>query len=185
MTVLVFTFYLLLEHETIEKNIRNMFSKDPADRIIYTVRSIEYSLGSWLRGELILMFFIGLLSYIGLSFLKVDYALPLAIIAGLMEIVPIIGPIISGIPAVIVALTVSPILALTTVALYFIVHQLENNLIVPFVMKKAVNLPPLITIIALMIGSRLAGIVGAVLSIPILLMVRCIILAITARGSES
>jgi predicted PurR-regulated permease PerM len=181
MTVLVFTFYLLLEHNRIENGIKRLIPDPLAEKVINTIESVESSLGAWLRGEFLLMFMIGLFSFIGLSILKVDYALPLSIIAGFMEIVPIIGPFIGGALAVLVALTTSPLLALAVLALYFIIQQLENNLIVPFVMKRAVNLTPLITIVALMIGSKLAGITGAVLAIPIVLMVRCIVWAVLTK----
>jgi predicted PurR-regulated permease PerM len=181
MTVLVFTFYLLLEHNRVFNAIKRLLPSDISEKVISTIESVESSLGAWLRGEFILMFFIGLLSYIGLTLLRVDYALPLAIIAGLTEIIPIIGPFIAGAIATLVALTTSPLLALAVVALYFIIQQLENNLIVPFVMKRAVNLTPLITIVALMIGSRLAGITGAILAIPIVLMIRCIFWAVLSK----
>jgi predicted PurR-regulated permease PerM len=81
-----------------------------------------------------------------------------------------VGPIISAVPAILVALSVSPVMAGSVLVLYILVHQLENNLIVPFVMKKSVGFSPIITIVALMVGGRLAGIAGAVLAIPILLV---------------
>jgi predicted PurR-regulated permease PerM len=176
MTVLVFTFYLLLERKYLDKFVNGILHKDDAEKTMTVIQDIENNLGAWLRGEFILMLFIGIFVYIGLLFLRVDFALPLAIIAGFMEIVPIIGPIISGIPAVLVAMSISPVLGLATIALYFIVQQIENNLIVPFVMKRAVNMPPLVSIIALLVGSKLAGITGAILAIPIAVMLRSIIL---------
>ena len=101
--------------------------------------------------------------------------MPLALVAGVLEMVPIIGPIISAIPAVLVALTISPGLALTVAALYFIIQQLENNLIVPSVMQKAVGIPPLVTLLALMVGGRLGGTVGIILAVPILLAVETVL----------
>jgi predicted PurR-regulated permease PerM len=184
MTVLVLTFYLLLEHKHMSSYLEGIASSEIASRVQSTIDSVENNLGSWLRGELVLMLFIGLLCFIGLTFLHIDYALPLAIIAGLMEIVPVIGPIVSGVPAVLVALTMSPFLALATVALYFLVHQLENNLIVPVVMKRAVDLSPLVTIVALMIGSKLAGLAGAILAIPIVVMVRSIFIGIYLKEEK-
>lgn len=175
VTVLVFTFYFLLERRHLEQFLVEIFGSENGRRTTEIIRAVERSLGSWLLGELTLMVCVGVLSYLGLTLLKIDFALPLAIIAGLLEIVPMIGPIISAVPAVLVALTISPLLALATVALYFIVQQVENNLFVPVVMKKAVGLPPLVTIISLMIGGRLAGLVGAVLSIPTVVMLKVIV----------
>jgi predicted PurR-regulated permease PerM len=183
-TVLVITFYMLLEHENIQKFLSNLMPKEQVTKITSILDNIEFSMGAWLRGELVLMLFIGLLAFIGLTFLRVDYALPLALIAGFTEIIPVMGPIISAVPAVFIALTVSPILALATAALYFLIHQLENNLVVPVVMKRAINLSPFLTILSLMIGSQLAGIAGAVLSIPIVLMIRAIVLGVVAKTTS-
>ncbi|KKR87373.1 MAG: hypothetical protein UU34_C0005G0047 [Candidatus Curtissbacteria bacterium GW2011_GWA1_41_11] len=113
--------------------------------------------------------------YIGLTLLKVEFVLPLAIIAGILEIVPTIGPIISAVPAVFVALATSPFLALSVVALYFIVQQLENNLMVPIVLSKSTGLSPIITIFSLMLGVRFLGITGAILAVPIVLVLQVVI----------
>lgn len=175
LTVLVFTFYFLLERNHAEDIIVTMVGPGVAKGAMDVFRKIERRLGAWVHGELLLMFFVGLFSYIGLTVLHVEFSLPLAIIAGLLEIIPLIGPIVSAIPAVLVALATSPLLALSVVALYFIIQQVENNFLVPIVMRKSVGLSPLITILALMIGGRLAGITGAVLSIPIVLVLQVLV----------
>ena len=143
-----------------------------AKRVGRVVKNIEQRLGSWVQGQLFLMLIIGVVSYIGLLLLKIDFALPLAILAGLLEIVPTIGPIISAIPAVIIGLSMTPVTALLVALLFFLIHQSENTLVVPFVMKKSVGLPPLLTIIALMIGGKLAGIAGVVLAVPVVLIIQ-------------
>jgi predicted PurR-regulated permease PerM len=131
------------------------------------------------------MVLIGFLVYLGLTLLHLEFALPLAILAGLLEIVPTIGPIVSAIPAVLVAISTSPVLALSVVALYFIIQQLENNLVVPLVMKRSVGLSPLVTILSVMIGARLAGVVGAILAIPAFLVIQSIIGASLFKSSET
>jgi len=175
LMVLIFTFYLLLERKYIEQHLGNLLDIKTSRKIIEMLEAVEISLGSWLRGQLLLMGIISFLTYFGLLFLRIDFALPLAIIAGLFEIIPVVGPIISAVPAVLVAFTVSPFLGLAVAALYFIIQQLENHLLVPIVMNRTVGLPPLIVIVSLMIGSRLAGIAGAILSIPIMVMARALI----------
>lgn len=172
LTVLVFTFYFLLERRYAEVFLSSIMGTGAARAVMDVLRKIEKRLGAWVHGELLLMFFVGLLVYVGLSFLRIDFALPLAIISGLLEIVPVVGPIISAVPAILVAISISPLLAFSVVALYFIVQQVENNLLVPFVMKKSVGLSPLITIFALMLGARLAGLVGAVLAVPMVLVLQ-------------
>jgi predicted PurR-regulated permease PerM len=175
LMVLTFTFYFLLERRHLKDFLDGLLGEHVGDTFFAILLRVEKRLGAWLLGELFLMFVIGLLVYIGLFSLRIEYALPLAIIAGMLEIVPTIGPIISAFPGVLVAFSHSPVLALSVVALYIIVQQIENNFIVPMVMKKSVGLQPILTILALMIGGRFAGVVGAILAVPILVTVQEII----------
>ena len=161
-----YDFLSALERKHLNNYLSTIWEGDKSVHISKTVNEIERRLGSWVRGELILMLAVGALTYIGLSILGVEIALPLAILAGILEIVPNIGPTISAVPAVLVALTIHPLTALATVALYFLVQLVENNLLVPKIMQKAVGVNPLVSIVGLMIGFRLAGPAGAVLSIP-------------------
>lgn len=186
LTVLVFTFYFLLERRRAELILTEVFGESMARRITVLLRHIERRLGAWVRGQLLLMLFVGILSYIGLTILKVEFALPLAILAGILEIVPMIGPILSAIPAIIVALATAPtmFLALSVAALFFIVQQIENNFLVPVVMSRSVGFSPLVTILALMIGGSLAGIAGAVLAVPVLLVVQVVIGDVLAQRQE-
>lgn len=178
LTVLVFTFYFLLERKKLETILRDTMGEDASVRVITALDEVEARLGAWVNGQLFLMALIGTSVYIGLTFLRVEFALPLAIIAGVLEIIPMIGPIVSAVPAVLVALTVSPFLALSVVALYFFVQQVENNVFVPLVLKKSVGLSPIVTIFSLMVGARLAGVVGAVLAVPVVLVLQSILHAL-------
>lgn len=179
--VMVFSFYFLLERKHAEKIVTGFVGNEKALSCIDVVERIEGRLGSWMMGQLFLMITVGLLSYVGLLLLGVKFALPLAIIAGLLEIVPNIGPVVSAIPAVLIALSVSPVMGLSVAVLYLVIQQLENNLIVPLVMKKSVGLSPIITIFSLLVGSKLAGVAGAVLAVPVLLIVQELILALTGE----
>ncbi len=166
-TTLVITYYLLLER-------KNLIDKYLNAKISKTILDIEKRLGSWVRGELFLMFAVGTLTYVGLLFLGIDIALPLAILAGILEIVPNIGPVISAVPAVLIALTLSPVTALATASLYFLVQIVENNFLVPRIMQAAVGVNPLISILGLMTGFQLAGPAGAVLAIPLIIVIQTI-----------
>ena len=148
----------------------NIFLTDEKDKIKSLLVRIENKLGAWLRGQLVLMLIIGVATYLGLILLGVDYALALAVIAGLLEIVPILGPIISAVPALIMGFVISPVTGFAVIGLYLLIQQLESNLIVPKVMQKAVGFNPLVTIIALMVGGQLMGIVGAILAVPIVIV---------------
>lgn len=175
MTILILTFYFLLERKHTEKYLIDFMGEEAAQKVVRLFVLTEQRLGAWMAGELLLMTLIGVFSYIGLTILHVDFALPLSIIAGLLEAIPMIGPIVSAVPAILVALATSPVLALSVTALYIIIQQIENNFIVPFVMKKSVGISPVLTILALLIGGRLGGIEGAILAIPGVLVLEVIV----------
>ena len=183
VTIFIFTFYFLLERAHLREFLISFVGKQAEKRLIEIFRKIENRLGRWIRAQISLCLIVGVTSYIGLSILRVNFALPLAILAGMLEIIPTLGPIVSAIPAILIAAFTSPLLGVAVIALYFIIQQLENTLIVPQVMKKTIGLPPLVTFLALLIGGRIAGIAGAVLSIPTVLMLEVIIssLSITAK----
>lgn len=174
ISLLVITFYLLLEREKLDNRIAQLFV-GREDQVKMTVQKIEEKLGAWVRGQLALSLIIGSLAYLALFILQVPYALPLAILAGIFEVVPVIGPIISAIPAILVAFTVSPLTAGFVALAYFIIQQLENSLIVPQVMKKAVGLNPLIVILTVSIGGKLLGISGALLAVPVTVVIQILI----------
>lgn len=166
-TLIIISFYLLIERKHLHTYLAHFTDEERAKKWENIITKIEERLGAWVRGQMVLAITIGIATFIGLSLIGIPYTLSLAILAATLEIVPFIGPIISAVPAILVALTSSPILALITVAVYFIIQQAESHLIVPLVMKRTVGLPPLVTIISLLIGAKIAGIGGALLAIPI------------------
>jgi predicted PurR-regulated permease PerM len=183
-TVFVFSFYFTLEHHKLPQMLESLVGIQRRKQVIAIIKVIEERMGAWVRGQLILMFIIGLASFLGLTVMGINYALPLAIFAGILEAVPVIGPNVSAIPAVLVALSVSPGLAVAVIVLYFIIQQSENNLIVPFVMRSTVGIPPLVSLLTLFIGARLAGVMGAILAIPVFLVVQTIILEIKKQRKD-
>lgn len=185
LSTLFFSFYLTIEEDFIKKILVKFFEEKKALRVAAIFDSIEQRLNAWLWGELTLMMIIGVMTYIGLSLLHIKYALPLSIIAGLLEAIPNFGPTISAVPAFIVGFTQSPILAFSAIALYFIIQQLENNFIVPLVMRKAVGLNPVVTMIAFVVGGRLAGVLGIILAIPLTLVFETILVEILQYNKAS
>lgn len=175
LMIFVITFYLLLEKKNFPKYGDSFFGEKGKTKFLKIMDNLELSLGSWVSAELLLMTIIGLLSYFGYLALGLKYAVPLAIIAGLLEAVPNIGPIIATVLASLVGLTVSPLIALFTLIFGILVQQLENNFIVPKIMRKTVGLNPIITIILITAGGKLAGIGGALLAIPLFLTAQAII----------
>ena len=175
LSVLVLSFYFLLYRSKLNDQLAFVFGEDRKVQVGKIIDEIEMNLGSWARGEIILMFFVGLLIYIGLLILGIPFALPLAIIAGILEIVPVLGPNIAAIPAIVIGLTISPLMALAVAALCFLVQQLENYLLVPRIMEKSVGVNPIITLISLTIGYKMMGIVGIILSIPLFLTIKILV----------
>lgn len=174
-TLFVISFYFLIERKNLETQLANFMGEEGSKRLVNILKKIEERLGAWVRGQLLLALTIGLSTFIGLSLLGIPYTLALSLLAGILEIIPIIGPIISAIPAILIALTISPFLALVTIALYFIIQQAEAHLIVPLVMQKAIGIPPVVTIIALLVGAKLSGIGGALLAVPVVVTLETII----------
>lgn len=165
--VIVMTFYLVLEDDGVEKFIRALVPDAEQKRALRVAHKIEKKLGHWLLGQLALGVIVGMLSLLGLYIIGVPYATVLALLAGVLELVPYIGPALSAIPAVLIAFSISPTLAFFTLILYFLIQQFENHVIVPKVMSKSVGLHPIIIIIAALLGGKLAGIAGMILAVPV------------------
>ncbi|RJP46666.1 MAG: AI-2E family transporter [Armatimonadetes bacterium] len=174
VTVLVITIYMVLDREKIEHYLTSLFV-GRQEKVKKLLVRIEDKLGAWLRGQVILSLIVGSLTFVGLFLLGVEFALPLAIIAGLFEVVPVIGPILAAIPAILVALTISPFATALVTILYFAIQQLEGHLIVPQVMRRAVGLNPILVILAVTVGGRLLGLGGALLAVPIAVVIQLII----------
>jgi predicted PurR-regulated permease PerM len=163
----VITFYFTVEEEGMKRFIRSVSPSHYHPYLMQLINRIQRRLGYWLRGQLILSVVIFVLTFIGLTILGVDYALLLALIAGIFEIIPYLGPFLGAVPAVFLAFVQSPVKALLVVILYIIIQQLENNIIVPKVMSKSVGINPLLVIIILLVGGKIGGAVGMILAIPV------------------
>jgi predicted PurR-regulated permease PerM len=173
-TILVMSAYLLLDRENLHKRIV-WFSRDQKHLRIAEefVDSLEVQLGGWVRGQLLLMVSIGVVTFIGLTLLNLPYALPLALAACLLEILPNLGPTVAAVPALMIAYSVGGWGMFGQIlALYIFVQQMENHLIVPKVMQKNADVSPLVTILVILTGFKMGGVVGALLSVPIYIVLR-------------
>lgn len=152
-------------------------------RIVTPIRSEEYisdlwhrarmKIGQWMQGQLVLALIIAVLTYLGLTIIGVPYAFLLAILAGMMELIPIFGPIIAAIPALAVSYSAGgTTLTVIVAGFYLIIQQFENHLIYPLVVRKVVGVPPLLVILALLVGFKLAGFLGVILSVPLAAVLR-------------
>lgn len=172
--IVVITFYLIVNETPMRKFLQSVVPKKILPTVSHIIDSIQHTLGYWLRGQAILSLTIFVVSFIGLSILGVKNAIVLALFAGLAEFVPFIGSTIGAVPAVFFGFAHSAWQGVAVIILYVIVQQLENNILVPKVMQKSVGLNPLVTIIAMFIGAKIAGIVGVLLAVPVVLIIRIV-----------
>lgn len=169
--ILIVAFYLVVEKSAGEDFVNFFFknNKKTKEKILKYWNIAEERVGRWLQGYIFLGIIVGTLVYVGLSVLGVKYALILAVLAGTLEIIPFFGPVFAGIMGLFLAFFQGGwVLALWTIFIFFIVQQLENYLIVPLIMKDRVDLNPLLTILILFIGSRLGGLLGMILAVPLM-----------------
>lgn len=168
ITVLVLSFYMVLEGPEIKHGLLDLFPPARHRQIETVLEHVGLKFGGWLRGQLLLGLVIGVAAGMGTWMLGLPYPFLLGVAAGVTELIPLIGPVLGAIPAVLVALFVGPTWRIAAVIIFFIIiQQTEGNVLVPRVMKRAVGLSPLLTLIAIMVGANLMGIVGALLAVPV------------------
>jgi len=165
--IIVISFYLAVQEKGIENFLRLITPVKHEKYIVNLWGRSQEKIGLWMQGQLLLGLIVGVLVYLGLTILGVKYALFLAVIAALFEIIPLFGPILAATPAVILGFTVSIGLGFKVLVLYVIIQQFENHLIYPLVVRKVVGVSPILVIIALIIGAKIAGFLGVLLAVPI------------------
>jgi predicted PurR-regulated permease PerM len=165
--ILVISFYLAVMRNGVRSFLESVIPERYESYVVDLWHRVEYKVGLWLQGQMLLALIVGLMVYVGLALLDVKFALIFAIIAMVLEIIPVVGPVLAAIPAVIVAFVQAPSLGLYTVILYVAIQQFENHLLVPLVLGKATGLNPIVVILAILVGSQLAGLAGALLGVPV------------------
>lgn len=170
--IIVLSFYLAVQEDGIAKFLRFVTPLRHEKYVVGLWKRVQAKIGLWMQGQLVLGLVIGILVYLVLAIfgptLHVGNPILLAFLAAVFEIIPLFGPILSAIPAVVSSYSgggIGP--ALVVVGIYLVIHQLENNLIYPLVVKKIVGVPPILVILALVIGWKLAGFLGLLLSVPV------------------
>ena len=166
IATLVLSFYLTVNRAGVEKFLRIILPIIYEDYIVGIYLRARKKMGRWLQGQILLMLVVGAATTIGLWILGVKYSLILGILAGVLEIVPIVGPIFSGTIAFLVAISESWILGLYVIILFLVIQQAESHLLIPLIMRKTVGISPVVVVIALLAGSQIAGLVGIILAVP-------------------
>ena len=167
LAIIVISFYLSVMKKGIENLLSSVLPEKYESYAIGLWKRSEVQVGRWLQGQLLISLLVGLLVYVGLSAMGVKFALVLGILAMLLEIVPVAGPILAALPAIGLAFLQSPSLGIWVIVLYTVIQQVESHVILPLVLGKTTGLNPVVVIMALLIGAQLAGIVGAILAVPI------------------
>jgi predicted PurR-regulated permease PerM len=175
VTILILTFYLLVDSDTLFAAFARLFPRGERPRVEEVAGKISTKVSAWLNGQMILAGTIGLTSAAGLYFLGVPYFYVLALVTAFGEMIPMVGPIFSALPCLAVALTVSPRTAIFTGLFLLAQQQLEAHVLVPKVMERQVGVSAVTVIIALLTGASLLGILGALLAVPTAAIIQVVI----------
>jgi predicted PurR-regulated permease PerM len=166
VTILILTFYLLVDSDGIKRGFLRLFPARRRGRAATAAHTVTVKVSAWLGGQLLLATVIGTSSAIGLWALGVPYFYVLALISGVGEMIPVVGPVLAAIPAIAVAATISVKKMLLVILFFVVQQQIENHVLVPRIMSKQVGVSAATVIMALLIGGELLGILGAILAVP-------------------
>lgn len=181
ITVLILSFYFLLEAHAMFEYVIRFVPVEGRTAYATAAREAVVKVSAWLRAQMMLAGVMGTFAAIGLGLLGMPYFYVVALVAAVGETIPIVGPVIGGVTAVAVALTVSPRLAIMVGVYFLLLHQLEANVLVPKIMERRVGVSPVAVMIALLVGGALWGIIGAILAIPTAAIISVIIEDIAYR----
>jgi len=179
VTILILTFYLLVEADELRESLLRLFPSHRRATVAAVSRDITIKVSAWLGGQLLLGGIIGVTSAIGLWLMGVPFFYVLALISGVGEMIPIVGPVLAAIPAVAVAATVSFKTALFVIVFFILQQQFENHVLVPKIMSRQVGVSAVTVIVALLIGGNLLGILGAILAVPTAAILQVIFIEMT------
>ena len=180
-TMLAIVFFWLVEHARLQRYTLAFLPADRRAGARHAWNEIETRLGLWVRGQLILMGAMGVATGTAYTLLGLPGALLLGLIAALTEAIPIVGPLLGAIPAILVAATVSPELALVVALIYVVLQLIEGNVLVPLVMRNTIGISPLLVLFSLLLGAEVGGLLGAFLAVPIAASVEIVLSRLQAR----
>lgn len=164
--ILVLSFYITVEQKSLEQFLNFFLPASKTKNVLRVYQRVKENIANWFLGQVFLCFIIFVLTYLALLALGVRYSFLLALIAGILEAIPYIGPLISGILAVLVVLGSSPEKLIWVILAMYLIQQVENHILVPKVMEKFLGLSPVVVILAISVGSTLFGLWGVILAVP-------------------
>jgi predicted PurR-regulated permease PerM len=174
-------YFWLTEHARLQRYVLAFVPAHRRARARDVWNQSETRLGMWVRGQLILMSALGVATSIAYTLLGVPSAVLLGLIAALAEGIPIVGPLLGAIPAILLAATVSPQLALEVAGVYLVLQIIEGNVLVPIVMRNTVGISPFLVILSILVGAAAGGFVGALLAVPIAATAEVVLEGLQAR----
>ncbi len=166
IVVPVLTYYFLKDWQSLRDDIIAVFPVKSQMKVRTIIHEMAIVISNYIRGQVLVSIVIGLMVFAGMYLLGVDYPLVLGLLAAITETIPIIGPIIGSVPAILLAYLVEPSLAIKVTVFYLIVHQIENHIVVPNIMGHNIDLHPVVIIISLLVGGQLLGVLGMMLAVP-------------------
>lgn len=172
ISVFILSFYLTVDRDGVEKFLIEVMPTGYEEKVLNVYYRTRHKIGWWLYGQLFLSLSVGVAVFIGLWFIGVKYGLLLAFLAGLLEIIPFAGPIVSGAAAILIASSDSLSAAIYVFILFFVVHEAESNFLVPVVTKYTTSLNPAAVLISLLVGAKLFGFIGVILAVPLAVMIQ-------------
>jgi predicted PurR-regulated permease PerM len=189
--ILFVSFYILQESSRMQGFLLSLFPEERRPRVNTVIGEIAQAMGGYFRGVVINGVIVGFLTFVGLLLLGIDFALAFGALAGILELIPIAGPIVATIIIVGLTLFQSPGLALAALVFMVILQQIENNVLVPHIMRSQTDVSPLLSILAIFAGGAMGGLLGALIAIPIAAALRVLVRQVLApairrqTGAES
>ena len=158
---------MAIQPKNLDSLIQFFFPQKKHKKVVAHIELARTKVGSWLLGQCLISFILAIVTYPALVFLEVPFPLLLAVIAAVFNLIPIIGPILSSVPAIILALGSGFQIALIVGLFYLVIQQIDGNFITPFIMRKVTGIHPLIVMLVILLGTSLAGALGALISVPL------------------
>lgn len=171
LAIVIVSFYLSVMKRGIGGFIESVVPEKYEGYVTGLWRRTEHKVGRWFQGQLLMALSVGVMVYIGLTLFGIKYALLLGIIAMVLEIIPVAGPVLSAIPGVVFAFAQEPTLGLWVLVFYIAVQQIESHVFAPLILGRSLGLNPITVVIALLVGGKMAGILGIILSVPIAVVI--------------
>lgn len=182
--VVFMSIYWLIATPALRHFTLSLFPEERRDRVASVMSDMGRTMGGFVRGTVIDAIIVGSLTFVGLFVIGVEYPLLLAVIQGFGELLPVVGPIIAAIPAVMVAFAHSPEQAIAVLVFFLILQQVESNLLVPVIMRRSADVPPLLSLVAILAGSTLGGLLGALIAIPLAGALRVLLVRVLAPAER-